>query len=357
MYFLKITIIILILLFIILSISNIYSKKKLSINQPIKFYKPKNKNNKLLQELLDNNNIKYNKNWNLYIPGTYTNVEQELNNLIITDKNQIIFGIRGCDKFVSKNGLWFYFDKCLGRNTSNQFLPETYLLKKDIALFKNNYEKNCLYLLKKNIQQKKGIKITKNLNEILNASKDYVVVQKYIPNLYLLKNRKINLRMYLLIICEKDNQSWYLNKLGKCIYTNKDYNPLSNNLEVHLTSLNLNKNIYNKLPLSLEDLKHYIGKPTYKLLFKKIVNLIKTVKLVFTPTICKKCKNNTYFQVFGLDIVFTKDYYPYLLEINKGPQMRYVNDLDKKIKYKVLSDAFSLVNLIKSAGKNSYIKI
>ena len=51
----------------------------------------------------------------------------------------------------------------------------------------------------------------------------------------------------------------HISKLGKCIYTNKDYSTNYNDLESHLTSLNLNSKIYDKNPFSLFDLKKYLG--------------------------------------------------------------------------------------------------
>ena len=38
------------------------------------------------------------------------------------------------------------------------------------------------------------------------------------------------------------------------------------------------------------------------------------------------------FQVFGGDIIFDKDFHPYLLELNKGPSMKYITVKDKEMK-------------------------
>ena len=315
----------------------------------ITYYKcHKTRNNKILQTLLDTNNIiKNNNDWDLYIPHTYTYLEDELKQLKITNNNQKIFGVKGCDYLVAKDNLWFYFNKKLGRNNSTNYLPNTYVLKnsKDMDLFINDYSKNKVYLLKKNLQRKMGIKITKNKGEILNAyNNDYVVVQEYIPNLYLIQNRKINLRMYLLIICKNNKKYWYISRLGKCLYTNKEYD--KHNIydpEMHLTSLNLSQQIYDTLPLSLEELKLYIGASHYKVLFSRILEILKKCKVVFNDLICQNSYTNTYFQLFGIDIVFTKDMIPYLLEINKGPEMKAINQKDKYIKQQIYTDIFNYI--------------
>ena len=78
---------------------------------------------------------------------------------------------------------------------------------------------------KKNIQRKQGLKMTNKLDEIISASKDnFKVAQLYMKNTYLINKRKLNLRIYLLIVCKDNKMTAYVNKEGKCLYTNKDYN-------------------------------------------------------------------------------------------------------------------------------------
>ncbi len=50
---------------------------------------------------------------------------------------------------------------------------------------------------------------------------NYKVVQKYMTNLYLINKRKVNMRIYLLIINKKNKKYFYLSSLGKCIYNKK----------------------------------------------------------------------------------------------------------------------------------------
>ena len=65
--------------------------------------------------------------------------------------------------------------------------------------------------------------------------------------------------------------------------------------------------------------------------------------MVFNDLICQNSYTNTYFQLFGIDIVFTKDMVPYLLEINKGPQMKAINQKDKYIKEQIYKDIFNYI--------------
>ena len=57
----------------------------------------------------------------------------------------------------------------------------------------------------------------------------------------------------------------------------------------------------------------------------------------------KNLKNNTIYQVFGADITPDKNLRPYLVEINKGPDMSPKDDRDKKVKL-VQQDVMDIVD-------------
>ena len=207
--------------------------------------------------------------WDFYYPCGYTNVELELRKLRNIPTNKKIFGIGGSDLIAAKDYLWYMIVEYYGRDVASTLMPETYLLnfKKDLDLFKKNYDPNKFYILKKNLQRKEGIIITKSLDEINKSIEDnFTVVQKHIES-FLVKKKKINLRLYILVVCNNKNKNVYLNKTGKCIYTNKDYNENTYDKEVHLTSYNLNQNVYDGRPFLLDELKIYLGENIYNNLF------------------------------------------------------------------------------------------
>ncbi|GAF69798.1 unnamed protein product, partial [marine sediment metagenome] len=76
-------------------------------------------------------------------------------------------------------------------------------------------------------------------------------------------------------------------------------------------------------------------------------------------SLCKliTLKKNVTFQLFGVDVIFDKKLNPYLLEMNKGPDMIPKNNLDKKLKQKVTNDIFRLVDVTKKDKKNGFVKI
>lgn len=307
-------------------------------------------------------------NSDLIIPCGYNNINTKINKMIISNKKQKIYTIYNCDKIVSKNNLWEILYNKYGYS-DDQIMPMTYNItkKNDISLFKktnNNYlDESKLFLLKKNIQRKEGILLSKNIKNILSKINDdsdnYKIIQEYIPNLFLINRRKINLRYYFLIINKEGIVNTFLYKHGKCIYSNKNYDidyrkipdeDLMNYKEVFLTSYNLDPDIYNINPEDFDQLKLFMGVNNYNLLLKRIKDLfIKLSKAIqYEFNIKSKLYNNLCFQLFGADILFDNNLKPFLLELNKGPSMKYVTEKDKKLKENMIEDLFYKMKLLKT---------
>ena len=310
---------------------------------------------------------KTNTDWDVYLPCGYNYVEGELNNIKITNSKQKVFAIKGCDNIASKNNLWKILRDYYGRRDASNIMPESYIIsdKNDMKIFEKNYEPSKLYLLKKNVQRKEGIMLAKDIHKIMKIKNDYKVIQEYINDLYLIQNRKINLRIYLLLICKNGITTGYLYNEGKCIYTNQDYKEYDGNLnanklrEQHLTSVNLDTNIYNTHPESFKDLRYNIGYFNYNILWNNINKLFKKLLKAIQGNVCQS--NNLSkiltFQLFGADIIFTSKFHPYLLELNKGPSMKYMTDTDQKMKEKLTRDLFTLVGIANNGNSRNFIKI
>jgi hypothetical protein len=360
-------------------------------------------------------------NWDLYILCGYNYAEAELKKINITHPNQKVYAIKGCDKIASKNELWKIVRDFYGNEKAAQLIPESFIINdpKDIKMFKKRFNKDNLYLLKKNIQRKEGILITKDYDRILkiidktkkdivnfynpynfdantnlddyykgitnkntkekekeNKNKkgnnvkeeedlnknqkinslinNYKIIQLYIDDLFLIKKRKCNLRLYFLIVCNKGDKRGYLYNQGKCIYTNKDFNNSKDKTtrtidkQEHLTSYLLDQDIYKTHPESFDDLKQFLGEKKFNCLWNQINILFVNIMAAIHSKICKSKKLNNIltFQLFGADVIFTKNLHPYLLEFNKGPSMKYMNNRDKMMKLKLTEDIFKQVNII-----------
>ena len=360
--------------------SNIVNKNRYNKNKkPIEFYKcDKFVIGKIVKTVLSDNNILRNKNihgdWTLFLPCTYNNIETELINIeknledVKNSKNnnkqKLLFGIHGCDFIVSKNNLWKLLEEKYGRNNAKKLMPETWILSNEdhMKVFKENFSDKKMYIMKKNIQRKLGLHMTNKLEEIINNDdKKFRVVQKYMKNTYMINKRKINLRIYLLIVYKNGRLTSYYYKNGKCIYTNKDSTG-SNNLEENITSLNLDMDIYKKNPFDLFELAQYMDNKDYVLLITNIINNLKKLeysykKLLLEKNKSTKNKKNIYFQLFGLDYIFDNNFNAYLLEINKGPDMSSKNDKDFLLKYRIYEDLFDKMGIIESKKNNMFINI
>ena len=215
--------------------------------------------------------------------------------------------------------------------------------------------------MKKNIQRKKGLLLTSDYNLITNNDDDkFRIVQKYMKNTFMINKRKLNLRIYLLIVVKNNKLTSYYYKNGKCIYTNKDYTN-SLELEENITSLNMDVSIYKKNPFDLFELCKYLGNEKYLILLNNLKNNLKNLENCYKDILLKlniNNNNNTYFQLFGLDYIFSKELDVYLLELNKGPDMSSKNDKDYILKSRVYEDLFNLVNIVEDKSeKNMFEKI
>lgn len=322
---------------------------------------------KLMKKIFNKHNISNSSNNNgddIYIPCGYNHVEKELKHISTHNSSKYIFGISGCDKIVSKNNLWLILSDTYGRDKASQIMPESFLSydNHDLYLFQNQYKKGDIYILKKNLQRKEGLLLTKDYNEIVNCFKEnYKVIQKYRTDTFLINRRKINLRIYLLITCHNGKITGWVHNNGKCIYTNKDYNDDELDFEKNITSYNLDMDIYKRNPFTLEDLKLYLQyngyDPSY--LFTEIDSHINNTLSAADKYLCKlnRIKNKPTFQLFGLDFLIQTNLHPLLLEINKGPDMVPKNSADEKLKTKVLEDIFRTIGIIDDNIKTGFRKI
>ena len=292
--------------------------------------------------------------WDLFYPCTYTHVEHELRHLQCRTRQQKIYAIDGCDSIVAKNALWQLLEDAYGRRVASSIMPTTYILSNaaHMRLFLQDYRRNTLYILKKNVQRKEGLLLTSNLDAILKSHiEGYKVIQKYLLNVHLVDQRKLNLRVYVLLVCDPFGQKRaYLHRDGKCLYTNKKYDARATDLQHQITSFELSPDIYRRLPLNFADLRRHwhLRGIEFDRVYASIVAKMQNVVRAALPHVCvnRHLSQNTRFQLFGADVILTDKLEPYILEFNKGPEMQPINARDRQLKRRVLEDTFATVGLI-----------
>lgn len=365
---LKIVLIIVPLVIILITISLLIILANRSIKKgKITYFKCQERpNGTIMNDIFKKENINKGNNYNLYLPCGYNNVENELLNVIDTNKLKYVFGLKGCDSIVSKNNIWDLLEKKYGRENAKEIMPESFVLNNRDhinKLINRFYETpNLIVICKKNIQRKNGLLLINSIDEISDAIKEnYKVAQVYKNDLLLIMNRKVNLRVYLMIVVDNNNKfTAYINKKGKCLYTNKKYNGDNLDFESNITSFNVDQDLYKTYPHTLKDLGIYLNKNGYnwnkiwrdiELLFKKVMDA--SYKNFYQP---KNLNEKICFQLFGADIILDNNGKPFLLEINKGPDMIPKFDKDYGLKRNVYNETFNKIGLTKSRG-NEYIEI
>jgi hypothetical protein len=220
--------------------------------------------------------------------------------------------------------------------------------------------------MKKNIQRQDGIKITNNKNEILGLNNNgYVVIQELLQDPYTIKGRKINLRVYVLLVCKNNEISTYVHNDGFLYYTKGEYKKNSNNLNSNITTGYIDRWIYQVNPLTHQDFRDYLDNndrdfndqeqnfrnnniQISRLVFLRIYDLIKSIISAMDNDVCgeSKLSNHLSFQLFGADIALDKDLNPTVMEFNIGPNLEAHDGRDSDVKHMVVRDIFRVLKIV-----------
>jgi len=337
-----------------------------------------------LKEFLEQNNVYTNStdsgvNTVIHIPCTYDSPKTEIKKMNL-DKNKInyVFILTDPDSAVAKDYLWKNLLTYYGLEKTLDLVPMTYVIKnkEDANRFKEEYDENKIYIMKKNVQRQSGLKLTKSFNDIYKNKDNYIVAQELLKNPYLIKGRKINLRVYVLVSCYQDKYSVYVYNNGFMYYTKDLYKENSLENGPNITTGYVDRWIYDVHPLTHEDFRNYLDNTDRELYYKEVEvkknnmkisnylfnNIYKLIKNVFTAFYKKigngeELHDNLSFQLFGLDIAVDRNLEPKLMEINKGPDLDSKDERDGQVKKGLIRDIFKTLNIITDEKSNGFIKV
>lgn len=325
-----------------------------------------------------------NRDWVIYFPCSYSNNKSELKKLKLFNKYQRVFVVSNANEICSKSHLWKNLVKKYGREKAKTMAPTTYILydKVDLKLLKKEYCDRQLYIMKKNIQRQEGIKITNDLDEMLSGYNDsYVVSQILLQDPYLIHGRKINMRFYVLFVCQNNEINIYVHDDGFMYYTRMPFKEGVVDEGPNITTGYIERWIYTVNPLTHKNFQKYLDNPNRKLtipeekivkshytrdgfkiplsqvVFDRIYSLIAETCRAFDGVMCQgtKFENNITFQLFGVDLALNNQLHPQIIEFNLGPNLATFDDQDRKIKYNAVKDIFKIMKII--PGDHNYIKI
>ena len=336
--------------------------------------------------VFEENNIKENNKTsktNIYLPCTYDNIENEIKNMELnTNIKNKVFIIHNADQLVAKNYFWKNIVAKYGLEESLTLTPMTYLLNDDNDIkrlnqdYDKNKDKNKLYILKKNIQRQEGLKICNNLDDIIKNKKDYVLAQELLQDPYLINGRKINLRIYILVVCNKTNYNVYAYNDGFMYYTKDLFRANSLDFGPNITTGYFkDRKIYEENPLTHQDFRKYLDNNDRELtsieqslknndiklsdhIFNNIYELNKKVFSAFYGKIGngEKLYNHDSFQLFGVDVAIDKNLNAKIMEVNKGPDLDSKDERDGEIKKGIIKNILKIIGVIEN-DNNKFIKI
>jgi len=194
----------------------------------------------------------------IFIPCTYDDLEKEIKEMEKTTDNFYMI-INKCDLFVGKNYLWNFLKTHYGKNVT-KYVPKSYITYnfESMEELKKDYSKDNLYIMKKNVQRQEGIRITNDLNILTDGVKDeYIIIQELLQNPFLINGRKINLRVYVLVVIKDDTCSTYIYTNGFMYYTPKPFVKGSMDLDRNVTTGYIDRKIYEENPLTHDDFRAY----------------------------------------------------------------------------------------------------
>jgi hypothetical protein len=307
----------------------------------------------------------------LIVPCTYEATEQEIidlqNNNIKSNKfgdDVRVFMLNNTDLMVSKWHLWEFLNNKYGENFAGTLVPKSWNLSID-ALYNKfliSYDKNKLYIAKNNQQRQEGLEIIDDINKI--DRKKYILIQELLQNPYLINGRKINLRIYCVVIRNKNNVKCYYYNDGFMYYTPELFIKGSKDFKRNITTGYIDRKVYDENPLTHKDFKKYLDseRPLTTIeknikdtntninissyIFKNINDLLKNVLDVFVDKLGNSDIGYS-FQLYGIDVAIDDELNAMMMEINKGPDISVKDERDGAVKRQLIKDMLKITGLIK----------
>ena len=304
----------------------------------------------------------------------FTNKLDDMENLSkvhYSKKCKWIYGLRSVNMICSKSVLALIIREKNPEKHQN-LIPKTYIISKKSdydELLRSEFEKDSgkpvqHMLLKQNIQRQSGITFVKHITDITNNkdSKQNVVCQVLLSNPYIVNSRKINMRIYLLIVCDKSlNKTLaFIYNDGFMYYTKEFYSKTTVNSDTQITTGYIDRDVYKHNPLTIQD---FLDQKLTKIernnfqtnlqhLFRDVMNSYKQLL-----DLNEFDKGPNHFVILGCDIAPDENLNIKLLEINKGPDLSFKDERDGQLKYQMIKNAMDAITTHNYGSINNYTQV
>ena len=276
-----------------------------------------------------------------------------------------VFGLGGSDYMVSKSALAHIVRQSNGNDVAQRILPVSYVVSSeaDMAALGRDLADPKLarevYIMKKNVQRQEGQYITRDGNYIQNHAHDYVVIQRMLQDPYIVAGRKINMRVYMLVVVPAGAVAarFYAYNDGFMYYTPELWEAYSTEKAKIITTGYIDRKVYEENPLTHQDFKLLIGGVAYSKLERNIDYALGVLRKTYGEIFAQRNKTSgsgsVSFSIFGVDIAPDRELGCTIMEVNKGPDMGYKDERDKHVKLNMVRDALALVGLFGDERKGS----
>ena len=204
---------------------------------------------------------------------------------------------------------------------------------------------NCMNITNYNI----NLNARKKLIRSRMYSTNEIIVQKYLDNPLLYKNRKFDIRCFVLL---DSNFNLFFCREGHLKGSSELYNLNNTNKYIHITNHSLQKNSNNfelyeiGNEMSYKDFKNYLITEKIPLeKFDYMINQMKSlIKISFKSVSNKLLKESNIlcFEIFGYDFILDNDFKLWILEINNNPGLSISSPVIEKLVPRMMDDAFRL---------------
>ena len=209
---------------------------------------------------------------------------------------------------------------------------------------------NEIYQQLKTIQLRKKIPVNDSKSN-LGVKCSSLLLQKYLEKPLLYQGRKFGIRIWVMLISNRDNEIFIFRE-GHLKATSLKYDLNSKDIFVHLTNYSVQKHnqyfsrseIGNEIPFS--EFQNELNKKRSGVDFRRDIypQIVKIIRLTGGAGYGKvnflKLKNC--FEIFGYDFILDEKYVPYLLEINSNPGLEFSSPLIRQLLPRMIDDAFKL---------------
>ena len=226
------------------------------------------------------------------------------------------------------------------------------ILEKNLPQYKLNGFRNIWIMKPSNLSRGRGVTCVNSLLPIeqsLSATNDSgVIVQKYIENPLIIKNRKFDIRQWVLVTSLNPLIIWmwkepYL-RFGAEDYIMNDLN----NIYSHLTNNSIAKHSAQyKKEKTFEgdmwtcfDFENYLGKEKWKNIHEQIKNAIICSFYAVHQEIKQRKRSH---ELYGYDFMIDEDFNVYLIEVNASPALDYSTKITEKLVKIMVKDLIELV--------------